>query len=175
MLLSLLKNNYIDGAIVTKIDEKYPLKAKSVIAHSSEEIIKSKTSKYCPTNPITAVKKIKTQKKNDRKYAFVGLPCQIQGLRKLQENDQWVKNNIIFTIGLLCSHSVKYSGTKLILDRLDYKQNKVRKIQYRGHGWPGELNIEHEKLNISIPLMITGKLILVHIFSHHTDVLLAMT
>ncbi|MCC3145637.1 Coenzyme F420 hydrogenase/dehydrogenase, beta subunit C-terminal domain [Halanaerobium sp. Z-7514] len=152
LLLFLLKNNYIDAAIVTKMDEKNPLMTKSIIAHSREEIINAKTSKYCPTSPITALKKVKAQKKNNKKYAFVGLPCQIQGLRKLQENDEWFKNNIIFTIGLLCSHSVKYSGTRVILDRLDFRKNKVRQIQYRGQGWPGQLNIEAEKTKTSIPL-----------------------
>lgn len=148
ILIYLYKNNLIDGAIVTKMDEKNKTQSKTYVANNIKEIKKSKTSKYCPTHPLSELENIDKNKK----YAFVGLPCHIHGLRKLQEKEKWLKNSIICTLGLFCTHSVNYKGTDLILNKLAYGKKHIKSFKYRGNGWPGSANINYDNENLKISL-----------------------
>ena len=48
ILIYLLKNKYIDGAIVTRYSEEDPMLPQAYIATTPDEILKSKGSKYAP-------------------------------------------------------------------------------------------------------------------------------
>jgi coenzyme F420 hydrogenase subunit beta len=53
----------------------------------------------------------------------------------------------------MCSHTVKYSGTELVLEKLGIMKEEVSEISYRGYGWPGGLRvITHSGEKIFIPL-----------------------
>ncbi|TDO84356.1 coenzyme F420 hydrogenase subunit beta [Halanaerobium saccharolyticum] len=151
ILIYLFNENIINGAVVTKMNEQDKTKSKTFVAQSIEEIRSAKTSKYCSTHPLSTLKELKKTSK-DKKFAFVGLPCHIHGLRKIQEQEKWVKDKIIFSIGILCTHSVDYSGTRLILDKMACGKENLIGIQYRGNGWPGSAAIEYKDKKISIPL-----------------------
>ncbi|MGM0509436.1 MAG: Coenzyme F420 hydrogenase/dehydrogenase, beta subunit C-terminal domain, partial [Fusobacteriota bacterium] len=151
ILTYLFSENIIDGAIVTKMDENDNKKSKTYIAESIEEIKEAKTSKYCPTHPLSALKDLKKYKQ-DKKFAFVGLPCHIHGLRKLEKREKWLKDKISLSISLFCTHSINYKGTELLLDKLAYGSENINKLQYRGNGWPGSAKIEYKNKEISINL-----------------------
>ncbi|SIQ34411.1 Coenzyme F420 hydrogenase/dehydrogenase, beta subunit C-terminal domain [Halanaerobium kushneri] len=151
ILIYLLEEGIIEGAVVTKMSEEDKRKSKTFIAQSAEEIKAAKNSKYCSTHPLSALKELRNFE-SDAKFAFVGLPCHIQGLRKLQQQEKWLRKKIIFSIGLLCTHSVDYSGTEVILDKLASGSKNIKKLEYRGSGWPGKASIEYEDHSSSIPL-----------------------
>lgn len=48
ILIYLLKNKYIDGAVVTRYSEEDPMLPQAYIATTPDEILKSKGSKYAP-------------------------------------------------------------------------------------------------------------------------------
>ena len=151
ILIYLFKENIIEGAVVTRMSEHDQTKSETFVAQSIEELKNAKTSKYCSTHPLSALKELK-EFKNDQKFAFVGLPCHIHGLRKIQEQEQWLKDKIILAVGLLCTHSVNYAGTNLILEKLGSGKKNLKRMQYRGKGWPGEAVIKYENNQRSIPL-----------------------
>jgi coenzyme F420-reducing hydrogenase beta subunit len=150
LVCSLLKKRIIDGAIITKMNDKSPLRAESCIARTEKEVISAQSSKYCPTSPVSIVKQLKNTGKEE-KFALVGLPCHIHGIRKLQEKEEWIKKKIILTLGLFCSHGVTTLGTNLILDKFAKGIKNVDKFQYRGRGWPGGVHVKYkngEEFNI---------------------------
>lgn len=55
-------------------------------------------------------------------------------------------------IGLYCGHSPNFSATKLLINRQHVKGEEIRKIAYRGDGWPGfvKIRLKNDK-NILIP------------------------
>lgn len=147
VLLYLLENQWIDGAIVTKQDPKNPLKNLSFVARTKEDILESVGSKYSPTHTVSAIKEIKDK---PGQYAFVGLPCQIRAIRKLQEKYSWVKEKIVLTIGLFCSRGVTYKGTEFVVDKFARGTRKIKSIKYRGDGWPGGYRISYANKKYTI-------------------------
>ncbi len=137
-LLYLLKNQLIDGAIVTRMSQSDPLRAEPFIARTPLEIISAQKSKYCPVPLGLILNKIKEQ---SERFAVVGLPCQLNGIRKAQQHDEKLKNNIKFLIGLFCSRTSSFNATLHLLNRKRIDPKEVSFIDYRGEGHPGIMKI----------------------------------
>lgn len=136
-LIYLLRNKIIDGALVTAMDSRRPLLSKPFIAYSEKEVIEARGSKYTPVLLNQCLKEIMKSKK--QRFAVVGLPCHIQGIRKFQKINPTLKVKIKICLGLVCGQEVNFSGTRFILKQLKTKFDEVKKIQYRGDNWPGEI------------------------------------
>ncbi len=150
LLIFALENNLIDGALVTRMNADNPLESEAFIARTKEEIISASKSKYCPVAANTSLKQIL---KEDGRFAVVGLPCHIHGIRKAEKIFKSLEEKIVLHIGLLCSHMVSFSGTEFLLEKKQIKKDKVKKLSYRGKGWPGSLSVEIENgSDLAIPL-----------------------
>lgn len=139
LLVYLLKNKIVDGVLVTGMDLKKPLISNPFIAYTKEEVLEARGSKYTPVVLNQCLREIVESKK--KTFAVVGLPCHIQGIRKWQRIYPLLKNKIKYTFGLFCGQEVNFLGTKLILKILNVNPKEVRKIEYRGGGWPGKIVI----------------------------------
>jgi coenzyme F420 hydrogenase subunit beta len=80
-LLYALAEGLIGGALVTKMDEKHPSEPKPFIARTREDIISAACSKYCPVPANTALREIL---RSEGRFAVVGLPCHLHGVRKAE-------------------------------------------------------------------------------------------
>ena len=152
LLLFALDNGLIDGAVVTRMRKANPLLPESFIARTREEIVSASKSKYCPTSTNEVLKQIL---KEDGKFAFVGLPCQIHGVRKAEMNIKGLREKIVLHIGLFCSHTVNFEGTRFLLRKLCVSPELVTEIAYRGRGWPGYMFIKL-KGGLSLTLAYVG-------------------
>lgn len=149
LLIFALEENLIDGALVTCMKKSDPLKPKPFIARTRRDIISASKSKYCPVAANEALKNIRKEK---GRFAVVGLPCHIHGIRKAEENVKALKEKIVLHLGLMCSHTVSFFGTELLLKKLGVAQEQVAEINYRGKGWPGSMLIKLKNhSSVSIP------------------------
>ncbi len=139
LLIYALDEGIIDGALVTKMDEKNPLQAISFIAKSKNDIIKSANSKYCPVHTNSGLKELEDL---DGKYAVVGLPCHIHGLRKIERLNKQISNKISLRLGLFCVRTISINGTYELLKKLNIARDEILHLEYRGRGWPGGMTIE---------------------------------
>lgn len=140
ILLYLLEEKMIDGALVTRMKKNNPLEPEPFIARTKEDIINSKGSKYCPVPANIALKTILKSEEGE-KFAVVGLPCHMQSIRKAEQLNIDLKEKIILHIGLWCSGTCNFKGTDFLLKKLGIKSSSIHEINYRGDGWPGSLNI----------------------------------
>ena len=138
-----LKERKIDGAILTRMSGDNPLRAESFVARTEEDVIRAQTSKYCPTSPLAALNGLKDTK-NKETFAFVGLPCQIHGLRKIQERESWARDKIILAVGLFCGHGITSSGTDLLLNKFARGWHNINVLNFRGRGWPGGIQVKYK-------------------------------
>lgn len=138
LLIFALEEGLIDGALVTKMNDKKPLVPQTFIAKTRDEIISASKSIYCPVPANIALKEIH---KSDGKFAVVGIPCHLHGIRKAEMIDKELKEKIVLHIGLFCSHTPNFLGTTSLLKRLGIKKEDVIKLDYRGEGWPGYMKI----------------------------------
>lgn len=139
LLIFALENGIIDGALVTRMKEDNPLRTEPFIARTREDIILASKSKYCPAAPNEALKLI--LKENGR-FAVIGLPCHIHGIRKAEENVKGLKEKIVLHFGIICSHTVNFLGTEFLLEKLGVSSKEIAGIAYRGRGWPGSMSIK---------------------------------
>ena len=138
LLIHALSEKLVDSVIVTKMQSGNPPQAKAFIATTTQEILAAVGSKYCPVSLAECLATIDPSKR----YAVVGLPCHIYGMRKLAEANSKVKNSIVLYIGLICGGMPAYLGTEYLLSIHNMK-NQYVKLEYRGGGWPGRLLIQN--------------------------------
>ena len=149
LLVFALEKGLIDGVVVIGSRSGSSLEFKPYIARTSEEIMSASTSKYCPTAVGQALQQILKEK---GRFAVVGLPCQIHGVRKAEKAVAALKKRIVLHIGLFCSHTVNFQGTETLLSKFSQSPMTVKTITYRGKGWPGSMTITTKKgSTITIP------------------------
>jgi len=143
LLIFALEERIIDGALVTRMKKDKPLEPEPFIARTTEEIIEASKSKYCPVPANVALKEILESEDGER-FAVVGLPCHINGIRKAERINKSLKEKISFHIGIFCGHTPNFLGTKFLLDKLGIEKEDVKNLSYRGEGWPGSMKISLE-------------------------------
>ena len=141
LLIFALEEGIIDGALVTKMKKDKPLEPEPFIARTREEIIEASKSKYCPVPSNIALKEILNSNEGE-KFAVVGLPCHIHGIRKAEKINKKLKQKIVLHLGLWCSTTCNFLGTEFVLTRLGVSKEEVKELNYRGEGWPGGMSIQ---------------------------------
>ena len=141
LLIFALEEGIIDGALVTRMKKDKPLEPEPFIARTKEEIIEASKSKYCPVPANIALKEI-LESKDDERFAVVGLPCHIHGIRKAEMINKKLKQKIILHLGLWCSNTCNFLGTEFVLKRLGINKEEVKELNYRGEGWPGSMSVQ---------------------------------
>ena len=143
ILIYALEEGIINGVIVTKMSKDHPLEPDVFIARTTNEIIEASKSKYCPVPVNVCLEEILKTKKEE-KFAVVGLPCHIHGIRKAETLNKELKGKIVLTIGLLCNHVPNFWGTEIFLKKFNLNKSDIKELNYRGDGWPGTIGILKE-------------------------------
>jgi coenzyme F420 hydrogenase subunit beta len=102
MLIWLLKNDYIDGALVSGVEEYDKWKAKPAVVTNREEVLATAGSRYtyC-ANPLALPE---AKEKGLSRLALVGMGCQTSSPPVMWDRKAGkVSKPFLFTIGLLCS------------------------------------------------------------------------
>ena len=156
LLISALEEGIIDGALVTRMKKDSPLEPEPFIARTKEEIIEAAKSKYCPVPANVALKEI-LESKEGEKFAVVGLPCHIHGIRKAEQINKKLKEKIVLRIGIVCNHTPTFLATEFLLKKMKIKKEDIEKLDYRGEGWPGGMKITTKNGNkIFVPYFSSG-------------------
>lgn len=141
LLIFALEEGIIDGALVTRMKKDKPLEPEPFIARTKEEIIEAAKSKYCPVPANIALKEILNSKEGER-FAVVGLPCHIHGVRKAEQINKNLKDKIVLHFGLFCVTTATFLGTEFLFQERRIAKKDVKRLDYRGEGWPGNMQIE---------------------------------
>ena len=139
VLIALLEQGEIDGAVVVKMDDERPLEPQVYIARTREEVLQAQQSKYLPV-PTGAI--IKEILKEDGRFAIVGLPCHIHGIRLAQQKMPRLRKRIVLQIGLICGFHPSFTNTTYLIRRAGVKNfDEIQEIRYRDETWPGGFNV----------------------------------
>jgi len=142
VLIYLLEKRKIDGAVVTRMSPEKPWLTEPFIATSREEILEGAQSKYI----LTSVNEILAQSMNFKGVlAYVGLPGQVQSIRKLQKAGDPSVSNIGYIFGPFYGNTLHFSSVKSFLRSHGEKDyTKIRKLYFRHGEWPGNMRVEME-------------------------------
>jgi len=138
LLLCGIRNGVIDGAIVTGMSPQSPLKPLPYLARTEDEVRAAVGSKYCPVPVNLRLSEIMA---SEGRFALVGLPCHIHGLRKAQMLIPRLRRQVPLCISLFCGRVLSPMGTRVALKSRGASPEEVIEISYRGRGWPGSLYV----------------------------------
>ncbi|MEM2911376.1 MAG: Coenzyme F420 hydrogenase/dehydrogenase, beta subunit C-terminal domain [Candidatus Bathyarchaeia archaeon] len=133
LLLFALEKGIIDSAIVSGVSKDKPFYPVPKLATTPSEIMESAGTRYTYSPNILALAEGIKQKRSS--IAFVGTPCQIRAIRKMQMAG--LKKYVAplkLLIGLMCSESFSYEGLmeKYIHEKLGVSLNDIVKINIKG-------------------------------------------
>jgi coenzyme F420 hydrogenase subunit beta len=134
VLIYALERGLIDVAAVTASDPGNPLKPIPILASSREEILSAAGSKYSPSGSVGLLGDADLGYPN-AKVGFVGLPCQIQGIRRLvfsPKGNRKRGERVSLAIGLFCMDSFHHKGLAGHLEgRLNLTPSRVGKLDIK--------------------------------------------
>lgn len=128
LCVDLIDGGIATGVVAVRAQNDVPYEFEPFIAKTKEELIQASQSKYVliPVNRI-----IKEIKKSNKKVVFVGLPCQIQGMRKAMANDIQLKNNIVVLISLFCGFNMETAATDYLILQSGIAKKDISELSYR--------------------------------------------
>ncbi|MGN7158178.1 Coenzyme F420 hydrogenase/dehydrogenase, beta subunit C-terminal domain [Dietzia cercidiphylli] len=98
----LLATGVVDGIIHvrSRVGSGEPL-FEFGVSHTVEEVLANRKSIYYP---VEFSKALESARSHGGRFAFIGIPCHVKAIRQLQQLDDWAKEHIAVTIGLVCGH-----------------------------------------------------------------------
>lgn len=164
-----LRNGTFDGGVVSATDADDPCRPKPKVVTTVDEAIASASSwyTYCPNNLALA----EAAEKGLERVAFVGVPCQITPLRKMELTDPAYLDNgrkkekhverqrgflkgfaerVALRIGLLCSEVFTFD--ELMLDAIEGRMGiplaEIKKFNVKGKVLIDKKNGERVEMNL---------------------------
>jgi len=139
ILAGALEEDLIDGAVVADLSAANALAVEPRLARSAAEIAACRGSKYNMVAMNTALRALLDE---PGRYALVGLPCHLQGLRLAQRRYPRLRERVVFSLGIFCGWSAEPRATALAARRAGLEPADLSQVRYRGPGWPGGLRLE---------------------------------
>lgn len=130
LLIAALQQGLISGAVVTAKSEGAPFLPIPIVATNSKQIIESAGTKYTCSSSLLAMREAA-----NLDMAFVGTPCQVQAIRKMQINNlKQTNTRIKYLVGLMCSECFDYNGLMEdhIKGKLGIRLEDITKMNIKG-------------------------------------------
>lgn len=126
----LLRRNLVDGIIHVANEDSEQNNAlfKFAASYSESEANKHKKSQYYSLSFDEIIKLIRG---DGKRYVFVGVPCFIKALRNVCLYDAVLKEQIQFTLGLVCGHLKSSAFAELLSWQLGVKPNDIKSVDFR--------------------------------------------
>lgn len=135
LLTHLLNSREIDYVVQTSVSESSPIRNALKISTGRDDVFHSAGSRYAPSSPLEDIGK---RLDAHERFAFVGKPCDVAGLRQLARHDPRVDEKVPYMIAFMCAGVPSYRGTSALLEALGVEhESEVVGFRYRGDGWPG--------------------------------------
>ncbi|MCX6234656.1 MAG: Coenzyme F420 hydrogenase/dehydrogenase, beta subunit C-terminal domain [Bacteroidetes bacterium] len=139
-LIWLLERNMIQGAVVLGMSAKEPWLPRPFIATTREEVLSAAQSKYLVT-PVNEL--LPEMEQFNGTLTYVGLPCQVHSIRKLQMAGHPSVKKIGCIIAPYCGLNLHFSSIRSFLrshGEKDYRE--IADLQFRHGEWPGNMRVE---------------------------------
>lgn len=137
-LYFLIKEKIVDYVLHTGASTINVTHCDTTISLSKEDILDKAGSRYAPSSPLKEIIKHLDQ---EQKFAIVGKPCDIVGVRNLIRENPKYENKIKVLISFMCAGVPSITGTEEVISELNVESSQIKSLRYRGEGWPGYFKI----------------------------------
>jgi coenzyme F420 hydrogenase subunit beta len=142
-----IENKVFDSAIVSQEEPENPSKPKASVALVPDDVLSAVGSKFFPSSVAKAYGSA-VYGYGKTNIAFVGVPCHVLALRKLEAWQHKIGGNLKITIGLFCFGTLSAS---ILLKHLKEKYN-VEPSEIKRIRLSSKLIVETTKGEIRLPL-----------------------
>ena len=139
LMQAALETGIVDAVVAVRMSAADPLAAESVICRSPEEVAACRGSKYTAVATNIVLRRILEE---PGRYALVGLPCHIQGLRLAQRRSRRLRERVELTLGIFCGLTQEPRATAVAARQAGLDPADLSLVSYRGPGWPGGMRLE---------------------------------
>lgn len=129
----LLEQGLVDAVIHTCADPNDPTKTISCFSTTRQEVVERSGSRYAISHPLEVIASLEREKK----YVFVGKPCDVTALKNYMELQPDLQNCIVYTLSFFCAGLPSEAAQSKLLAHLGCDNDTVESLRYRGDGWPG--------------------------------------
>ena len=131
----LLEKDLVDGILQIGYIDNNPLHTCLYCSTTKENVKNHCGSRYSPSAPLLNIKQYLDLGK---RYAFVGKPCDIRGIRLLCEQYPEYKKCILYTLSFFCAGTPSIIANENLVRAMGGDTNNIKAFTYRGNGWPGQ-------------------------------------
>jgi coenzyme F420 hydrogenase subunit beta len=134
LLTYLLESGKVDFVAHIKADPADPLGNAMTISRNRADVLGGAGSRYAPSSPLA---QLQTLLEQPGRFAIVGKPCDIAGLRAAVREKLVPAERIPYMLSFMCAGIPSRKGTLAILKKLEVEPQDVASFTFRGNGWPG--------------------------------------
>jgi coenzyme F420 hydrogenase subunit beta len=147
LLTNAIENGIIDSAIVSQAETDAPIKPKALVGEVPDDVFSAVGSKFFPSSVARAYGSA-VYEYGKGNIAFVGVPCHVQALRKLEAWEHKITGNLKVIIGLFCFWTLSFSH---LLDFLS-KEYNINPKEIKRLDILKELIVHTDNKKIAVPL-----------------------
>ncbi len=139
LAIYLLEAGLVDGIVHTTYNVESPTETVSCISYSADAVRQRCGSRYSISVPLSDILHMVDK---DKKYAFIGKPCDVMALRQyMNKHEEWQK---VFycLLSFFCAGEPSVDAQKALLNRMGLTLEECKEITYRGNGWPGYTTVK---------------------------------
>jgi coenzyme F420 hydrogenase subunit beta len=142
-----METKFFDSAIVSQAEPENPSKPKPSVALVPDDILSAVGSKFFPSSVAKAYGSA-VYGYGRTNIAFVGVPCHVLALRKMEAWQHKIISNLKITIGLFCF------GTFSLRSLLDFilEKYKIKSSDIKRFNLSSSFEVQTEKDIVPIPL-----------------------
>lgn len=128
--IELLKKGQVEGIIHVgkNHDENDSALFSFVVSYSEAQANQNKKSQYYSLSFDEVLKQIRG---DGKRYVFVGVPCFIKALRNICLHDETLKQQIAYTLGLVCGHLKSSAFAEMLSWQLGVKPESIKAVDFR--------------------------------------------
>ncbi|NEB11261.1 hypothetical protein G3I32_20880 [Streptomyces coelicoflavus] len=135
LALYLLESGRVDGVVLTAFGGGSAWEPRPVIATTRDEVIAASGPKYALSPTLNVLDRIADE--GYERVMFVGLPCHIESLRRLQtaadrleERPRRAVRAITHAVGLWCGNNFRTEGTERFISAMGVDPAEVTEVGY---------------------------------------------
>jgi coenzyme F420 hydrogenase subunit beta len=143
-----IETKFFDSAIVSQAEPENPAKPKPSVALVPDDILSAVGSKFFPSSVAKAYGSA-VYSYGKASIAFVGVPCHVLALRKMEAWQHKIIGNLKITIGLFCFGTFSLSSLlKYIEEKYKIKPAEIKRLNLSS---TFEVQTENDVVQIPLP------------------------
>ena len=147
LLTNAIEKGEIDSAIVSQAETNIPIKPKALVGVVPDDIFSAVGSKFFPSSVARAYGSA-VYEYGKANIAFVGVPCHVLALRKLEAWEHKITGNLKVIIGLFCFWTLSFGNLlNYLTEKYNIKPDEIKRLDIIK-----DLTVQTDKGTITVPL-----------------------